>query len=399
MNVEEELPEDRVVGRPTALSRVAILGLTLAAFGGAGVLGMLVLHGIQFRVHAATALARSTEERAIPAVRVIQPTRGTQSSDLVLPGNMEAFTDTPVFARTSGYLRRWYADIGAHAHAGQLLAEIETPEIDQQLRQAQAELATAQASYRLAKSTADRWEFLRKSDSVSQQDTDEKLGNLESKTAQMDAARANVKRLEETQAFQKIYAPFDGVITARNVDIGDLINAGSNGAQRELFHIVAVRRLRVYIQVPQINARNATPGTQAAVVVPELPARRFTGQVVRTSEAMDPSSRTLRVEVDVDNPQGLLMPGELAEVHLKLPAPRNSVTVPVNALLFRTEGMCAAAVRDGRVTLLPVTIGRDNGDTLDVTVGLGLEEQIIVNPPDSIANGQKVRVLPAGMRQ
>jgi RND family efflux transporter MFP subunit len=283
--------------------------------------------------------------------------------------------------------------------AGQLLAEIETPETDQQLRQVRAELATAQAGYRLAKSTAERWQALRKTDSVAQQETEEKLGDQESKAAAVEAAQANVKRLEELQAFQKVYAPFDGVITARNIDIGDLINAGSNGTGKELFHLAAVGQLRVFVQVPQMNARSAAPGAAAELAVPEMPGRRFAGRVVRTSGAMDVASRTLKVEVDVDNRQGLLMPGEFVELHLKLPAPVHSMTLPVNAFLFRAEGMSAVAVRDGHVVLLPVTIGHDYGDALEVTSGLGMDEQIVVNPPDSLANGQQVRTIPAGAKE
>jgi RND family efflux transporter MFP subunit len=215
----------------------------------------------------------------------------------------------------------------------------------------------------------------------------------------VEGAGANVKRLEELQAFQKIYAPFDGVITARNIDIGDLINAGSNGPGRELFHLAAVRQMRVYVQVPQMNSRSATLGTPAELAVPEMPGRRFAGRVVRTSNSIDPASRTLKVEVDVDNSQGLLMPGEFVELHLKLPAPVHSLTLPVNAFLFRAEGMSAAAVRDGRVVLLPVTIGHDYGDSLEVTSGLRPDDQIVVNPPDSLANGQQVRVDPAGARE
>jgi RND family efflux transporter MFP subunit len=284
-------------------------------------------------------------------------------------------------------------------HAGQLLAEIETPEIDQQLRQARAELATAQAAHRLSKSTAERWQALRRSDSVSQQETDEKLGDLESRSAVVDASAANVRRLEETQAFQKIYAPFDGVVTARNIDIGDLINAGSSAPGRELFHLAAIGQMRVYVQVPQMNSRSTTPGTPAELAIPEMPGRRFAGRVARTSDSMDPASRTLKVEVDVDNPKGTLMPGEFVEVHFTLPAPVHSVTVPVNALLFRAEGMSAAVVRNGRVAVEPVTIGHDYGDWLEVTSGIGPDDRIIVNPPDSIANGQLVRVAQPGAPQ
>jgi RND family efflux transporter MFP subunit len=399
MNIEEEMPQNSVVADAAGLGRSARALLSLLLVAAAGLLGLLVFHGIQVRLHAESTLAQRTEDRAIPSVHVIQPKQGALASELVLPGNTEAFTDTPVYARTNGYLRRWYVDIGTHVRAGQLLAEIETPEIDQQLRQARAELATAQANNKLSKSTAERWQTLRTTDSVSQQETDEKLGDLESKVALVEAAGANVKRLEELQAFQKIYAPFDGVITARNIDIGDLINSGSNGPGRELFHMAAVHQMRVYVQVPQMNSRSATVGTPAELAIPEMPGRRFAGRVARTSDSMDLASRTLKVEVDVDNPQGLLMSGEFVEVHLKLPAPVNSFTVPVNALLFRSEGMSAAAVRDGRVVLLPVTIGHDYGDSLEVTSGLRPDDQIVVNPPDSLANGQKVRLALTGAQE
>lgn len=399
MNLQEEkIPESPLepAAYSTTTSRVARAWLSLFSVAVAAVLGFLVFRGIQGRMHAESALAQRTEERAVLNVQAIQPKKGAAASDLVLPGNMQAFTDTPVYARTNGYLRRWYADIGTHVQAGQLLAEIETPEIDQQLRQSRAELSTAQANYKLSKSTAERWQTLRKTESVSQQETDEKLGDLESKDAVMEAAAANMKRLEETQSFQKIFAPFDGVITARNIDIGDLVNSGSNGPGKELFHLAAIRQMRIYVEVPQMNSRSAAPGTPTELAVPEMPGRRFMGRVARTSNAMDPASRTLKVEVDVNNPQGLLLPGEFVEVHLKLPAPVNSLTLPVNALLFRSEGMSAAAVRNGRVALLPLTIGHDYGDSLEVTSGLRADDRIIVNPPDSLANGQQVRVVPAG---
>jgi RND family efflux transporter MFP subunit len=312
---------------------------------------------------------------------------------------MEAFTDAPIYARTNGYVRRWFVDIGAHVKARQLLAEIETPEVDQQLGQARAQFATAQADYKLAKSTAERWQNLRKTDSVSQQETDEKVGDMESKSATMEASRANVRRLEETQSFQKIYAPFSGVITARNVDIGDLINAGSNGTGSDLFRLEAIRQMRVYIQVPQLNSRSAVPGMPAELAIPEMPGKRFAGHVVRTSDAMDPASRTLRVEVDVDNPDEVLMPSEYVEVHLKVSTPTNSLIVPVNALLFRSEGISAAVVRADHVVLQPIIIGRDFGDELEVTSGLAPDDQIVINPPDSIAAGQKVRLAPAGAQQ
>jgi RND family efflux transporter MFP subunit len=330
---------------------------------------------------------------------VVHPKLGAPTEELVLPGNMEPFTDAPIYARTNGYVRRWYVDIGAHVKAGQLLAEIETPEVDQQLSQARAQLATSQSDFKLAKSTAERWQNLRKTDSVAQQETDEKLGDMESKSATMEAARANVRRLEEMQSFQKIYAPFAGVITARNVDIGDLINAGSNGTGKEMFHLAAVRQMRIYVQVPQFNSRSATPGTLADLSVPELPGKSFAGRVVRASDAMDPASRTMRVEVDVDNLDGALLPSEYVEVHLKVATPTNSLIVPVNALLFRSEGMSAAIVHGDRVVLQRVVIGRDFGDSLEVISGLAQGDQVVLNPPDSIAAGQKVRLLQAGAQQ
>jgi RND family efflux transporter MFP subunit len=370
--------------------------LPLLLMAGAVCLAVLIVRGIQSRVHAESSLARATEENAILMVRTVHPKLGAPSEELVLPGNMEAFTDAPIYARTNGYVRRWFVDIGAHVKAGQLLAEIETPEVDQQLGQARAQFATAQADYKLAKSTAERWQNLRKTDSVSQQETDEKVGDMESKSATMEASRANVRRLEETQSFQKIYAPFSGVITARNVDIGDLINAGSNGTGSDLFRLEAIRQMRVYIQVPQLNSRSAVPGMPAELAIPEMPGKRFAGHVVRTSDAMDPASRTLRVEVDVDNPDEVLMPSEYVEVHLKVSTPTNSLIVPVNALLFRSEGISAAVVRADHVVLQPITIGRDFGDELEVTSGLAPDDQIVINPPDSIAAGQKVRLAPAG---
>ena len=356
-------------------------------------LAFLIARGILGRVHAESTLAQTTEANAVLNVLVAHPKAGAPGDELVLPGNMEAFTDAPIYARTNGYIRRWYVDIGAHVKAGQLLAEIETPEVDQQLNQARAQLATAVADYNLAKSTAERWQNLRKTYSVAQQETDEKIGDMASKNATMEAARANVRRLEEMQSFQKIYAPFTGVITARNIDTGDLINAGSNGSERELFHLADIRRMRVYVQVPQLNSRSATPGTPADLSVPEIPGRLFAGRIARTANAMDPASRTMRVEVDVDNPDGALIPGAYVQVHLKVGAPANSLVVPVNGLLFRSEGMTAAVVKNNHVHLQKLTIGRDFGDSLEVIAGLSPSDLIVLNPPDSLAEGQQVRTV------
>lgn len=370
--------------------------LLAAAVCVAACLAVLVGYGIYSRAHAEAALARTTEADAVLHVRTVQPKLGTPSEELVLPGNIEAYNDTPIYARTNGYLKRWYVDIGAHVKAGQLLAEIETPEVDQQLRQARAQLATAQADSRLAKSTAERWKNLRKTDSVSPQEAEEKSGDMESKVALEDAAHANVRRLEELQGFKKIYAPFSGVITARNVDIGDLINAGSTGTAKELFHLAAVQQMRVYLQVPQVNVHAAMPGAEVELALPETPGKRITAHITRTSNAIDPSARTLRVEVDIPNTQGTLAPGEYVQIHLKLPRPANALIVPVNGVLFRSEGITAAVVRGDHVELQTITIGRDFGDELEVTSGLTANDRVVINPPDSLVSGQKVQIAHAG---
>jgi RND family efflux transporter MFP subunit len=312
--------------------------------------------------------------------------------EIVLPGNTQAYTDTPIYARTSGYLKRWYFDIGAHVKAGQSLADIETPEVDQQLAQAKAQLATAQANFELAKSTAARWQDLLKSDSVSKQETDEKLGDLNAKKATVDSADSNVRRLQEMLGFQKIYAPFSGVITARNVDTGSLIDAGANSPGRELFHLAAINVLRVYVSVPEAYSRAARTGATAVLTLDEFPGRVFHGKLVRNANSIDMNARTLLVEVDVANPTGELLPGSYVQVHLKLPSAVRSVTIPSNALLFRQEGTRVAVVREGRAQLVPIQIGRDYGNTVEVVSGLKANEPVILNPADSILSGTPVHV-------
>ena len=356
------------------------------------VVGIAVFRGITARAKATTDLRRDTQQNAIGTVMVTYPEAGAPLQEIVLPGNTQAFTDTPIYARTNGYLRRWYFDIGARVKAGQLLAEIETPEVDQQLRQAQAQLATAQANYALAQSTAARWQFLMKSDSVSKQETDEKLGDLNAKKAIVDSAESNVRRLEETQRFQKIYAPFSGVITARNVDIGALIDAGSNTPGRELFHLASINTLRVYVNVPEVYSRAALPGASAELTLDEYPGRLFHGKLVRNANAIDSATHTLLVEVDVANPKGELLPGAYVSVHLKLPGQIHSVTIPSNALLFRQEGLRAAIVRDGKTQLVPIKIGRDFGHSVEVVSGLSGKDPVILNPADSIISGTPVNV-------
>jgi RND family efflux transporter MFP subunit len=391
MSEETETPQNDNPATNGSSTRHLKKVLTIAAVVVVVSLAILVVRGISVRTRADAGLARATERNTVLVVRTVHPSTGALSQELVLPGNMEAFTDAPIYARTDGYLRRWHFDIGAHVRAGQLLAEIETPELDQQLAQAQADLATAEANANNAHIQADRYSELIKKNAVSQQDTDTYVNQAAATGAAVRSAQANVRRLKELQSFEKVYAPFDGVITARDVDTGDLINAGSSGS-KELFHLEAINRLRVYVQVPQANSRAATPGTAAEIVVPELPSQKFPAQVARTSNAMDAASRTERVEVDVDNSHGILIPGELVTVHLKLPTPTYSLIVPVNALLFRSEGISAAVVQNGQVAIVPVTIGRDFGDSLEVISGLNASDQIVINPPDSIAAGQKVQL-------
>jgi RND family efflux transporter MFP subunit len=353
-----------------------------------------VVWGILPRIQARGAVANETKEMAIPTVAVVHPQRSAPSHELVLPANVQAYIDAPIYARTNGYLKKWYADIGARVTVGQLLAEIETPEVDQQLRQARADLATAEANLSLAKITAYRFTELLKTDSVSKQDTDNAEANYAAQKATVQAGEANVKRLEQLQSFEKIYAPFPGVITVRNTDIGALIDSGSSGGTRtELFHIAQPDRLRVYVNVPQVYSQAAKPGLTAALVFPEFPGQRFEGKLVRTGDAIDQNTRTLLVEIAVNNPAGTLLSGAYAEVHLKLPGAAPSFTLPVSTLLFRSEGLKVVTVNDNQhAELRPITIGRDYGTEVEVLVGLKGDESVIVNPPDFIVSGDEVRV-------
>jgi RND family efflux transporter MFP subunit len=355
---------------------------------------LLVVFGILPRIQARTALRQETARMAVPTVAVVQPKRSAPAQEIVLPASVQAFADAPIYARTNGYLKRWYVDIGSHVREGQLLAEIDTPEVNQQLRQSRADLATSQANLNLSKITSDRYAELLKTDSVSKQESDNAAGDYEAKQASLQSAQANVKRLEELQSFQKIYAPFSGVITARNTDVGALIDSGSSGGTRtELFHIVQPDKLRVYVSVPQVYSQAAKPGLTADLTLSEFPGRRFEGRLVRTANAIDPTSRTLLVEIAVNNPTGQLFTGSYAEVHLKLPTPASSLILPVNSLLFRAEGLRVATVGDGqRVELKQITLGHDFGSEVEVIAGLDGNENVIVNPPDSVVAGETVRI-------
>jgi RND family efflux transporter MFP subunit len=374
---------------------VRVLFLLVVVFAS---VGFLVVRGINARIKDAAGVSHDTAEMALPTVSVAHAKRGAPSDEVVLPGNIQAFTDAPIYARTSGYLRQWHADIGARVKVGQLLAEIDAPEVDKQLDQARADLATMEANYSLAESTAIRWQDLLKTDSVSKQETDEKVGDFHARKASVDAARSNVRRLQDLQSFQKIYAPFDGVITVRNTDVGQLIDAGAGGLGKELFHLAATDRLRVFVNVPQVYSRSATSEVPADLTLAEFPGQRFRGRVARTAEAIDAASRTLLTEVDVDNSDGRLLPGAYTEVHLKIPSKIASLIVPVNALIFRSEGLQVGVVRRDKAELVPIQIGRDYGVEVEVVSGMTEKDQVIVNPPDSLVSGTTVRIAeaPAG---
>jgi len=351
----------------------------------------LAFWGIGARAKALAVVTQETREAAVPTVAIIAPERGAPQQEIVLPGTLQAFTDAPIYARTNGYLRKRYVDIGARVRTGQVLADIDTPEIDQQLAQARADLATAEANARLAQSTAERYRDLIKTDSVSKQDLDNANGSLEAKAAAVNSEKANVARLQQLHAFGQITAPFDGVITARNIDVGALIDSGSNA--KELFHEAAVHRLRLFVNVPEVYSRAARSGMTADLTLTEFPGRTFVGTLARTAQAIDVASRTLLTEIDVQNAKGDLLPGSYAEVHLKLPTEATTFKLPVNAVMFRTEGVQVATVEaGGKVGLHPITLGRDYGNSVEVVAGLSGSERIIINPPDSIEAGATVRV-------
>ncbi|MDB5366799.1 MAG: mdtA [Rhodospirillales bacterium] len=371
---------------------------------GAGALLVLLLvvlvagGGIGSRMLQARDLRARTAERAVPTVATIRASRGPSTEELVLPGNVQAYVEAPIYARTSGYVRKWYTDLGAHVHAGDLLAELETPEVDDQLRQTDADLRTAEANDELAQTTATRWRSLMKQDAVSRQETDEKNGDANAKRAMLQSARANHERLQNLQGFKRVVAPFDGVISARRTDIGQLINAGS-GVGPELFRIVDTSRLRVYVQVPQPYTAALHVGGEAVLRFAERPGRDFPAKLVRMSDALDPASRSLQVELETDNKSGELFAGSYADVHFKLGTAESTLRVPVSAVLFRADGLSVAKVDDaGKVTLQKVTTGRDFGSEIEITTGLQANDQIALSPPDSMRDGQVVHIAgaPAG---
>jgi membrane fusion protein, multidrug efflux system len=356
---------------------------------------MLLLAGgltLSARVRHARALARSTEEGTVPTVAVVSPKSEKPEDFLILPGSLRAYDESPIYARTSGYLVRWYKDIGSRVAKGELLAKIDTPEVDQELNQARAARQQVAAQVELARTTADRWQYLLKRNAVAVQEADQQNSAYQQAQANLAAADANVRRLEQLEGFKEVYAPFPGVLTRRTVDPGALINAGA-AAGRELFDIARVDPLRVITSVPQAYAPYIKIGAQTTVTLQEFPGQKFTGSIARTAESIDPATRTLLTEVEVPNKDGRLLPGSFGEVRFQVGADVDKVTIPVNALLFRAEGSRVAVVgADGKVALRPINIGRDYGTTLEILNGLAPTDRVVINPADSLEDGQKVIV-------
>ena len=361
------------------------------------VVAVILIFGIWSRLKDEATLRAATGQMAVPSVSVVQPTRTAPAQEIVLPGNVQPLISSPIFSRTDGYLKKWYFDIGAHVKKGQLLAVIEAPEIDQQLEQARSTLATAQANLELARITNNRYQGLLKKHAVAQQDADNASATYTANKTIVDADRANVQHFQALVSFESIYAPFDGVITARNTDIGDLISAGSSTTPRtDLFHVSQSGTLRVYVNVPEEYSRNVKPGQiQTSIVLAEFPDRKFPGNLVRTAEAINMTTRTLLAEVDVDNTEGTLLTGSYAEVHLAIPTERSTLLIPSNSLIYRTQGLQVGVVKDGKVTLTNITAGRDLGAHIEVVAGLKDDDQVIVNPADSVVSGQQVQVVQA----
>lgn len=349
--------------------------------------------GLISRFSERRALAKETETLAIAAVAIIHPKVEPPQQELVLPSTLQAYIESPIYARTNGYLTKWYKDIGSRVQKGDRLADIETPEIDQELVQARATRDQAAAQVEIAKTSAKRWENLQKMDAVAQQETDERTNTYAQAQANLAAADANVRRLEELESFKHVYAPFSGVITKRNIDIGALINAGNTGSNQQLFDVARVDPIRVYVSVPEIYAGSVRPGVRASIEVPSLSGQKFSGSVVRNADAIDTSTRTLLTEIDVPNRKGELLPGAYAQVHFDLNVQAERLSVPVNALLFRAEGTRAAVVdANGKVHLQPVNIGRDYGVSVEILAGLKPTDSVVLNPSDSLEEGQQVSV-------
>jgi len=386
----QTLPGNDAGTRKSARKSWLVLTITVI------VVAALLASGIWSRVRARTKLKAETAQVALTAVSVVSPKQTAPTQEIILPGNVQPFITSPIYARTNGYLKKWYVDIGARVKQGQLLAVIETPEVDQQLQQARSNLLTAKANLELASITKARYEGLLKTHAVSQQDVDNAVGTYNANNAIVEADQAAVDQFTALVSFEKIYAPFDGVVTARNTDIGDLINSGSSSAVKtDLFHIAQPGKLRVYVNVPEEYSQGIKVGMTADLSLTEFPARTFRGTLVRTADSINVTTRTLLIEIDVDNPSGTLLTGSYAEVHLKVPEYKSTLILPVNTLLFRSEGLRVGIVKDGKVVLVAVTPGHDFGDRIEIVSGLTPDDQVIINPPDSIVSGQAVQIVQA----
>ncbi|HEV8181902.1 MAG TPA: efflux RND transporter periplasmic adaptor subunit, partial [Candidatus Angelobacter sp.] len=391
---EQQRPGPATAGVPqrtdqTPLARksglLALIVLTILMVAGA--------FALVRRVTERGALAKETERLAIPTVGVIKPATEPASDELVLPAQLQAYVESAIYSRTNGYLLHWNKDIGSKVKKGELLAEIDTPEVDQELSQAKAAQQQTEAQLQLAKSTAERWANLRKTDSVSQQEADQQASAYSQATANTAAAEANVRRLQQLESFKHVYSPISGVITRRNTDVGALITAGSSGTGKELFDVAQVDPLRVFVSVPQTNAPSIRAGLPAHIELREYPGQKFSGRVVRTADSIDPATRTLLTEIDVPNPDGRLLPGSYAEVHFAVPVQITRLSIPVNAVLFRPEGPRVAVVgSDHKVHLKTISIGRDYGTKVEILGGLDPNDQIVVNPADSLEDGQQVNI-------
>ncbi|MDE2420253.1 MAG: efflux RND transporter periplasmic adaptor subunit [Gammaproteobacteria bacterium] len=388
-NVQHNLNHQAYQLKPEGRQRLKWIGVIVAILAISAVIA-----GVLWREHHASVTQKWTDVQAIPTVSVIRPADNAAARNVVLPGNLQAYYEAPIYARVNGYLSHWYEDIGAHVKSGQTLADIDTPELDQQLEQAKADLASATSNAQLANVTSKRWQNLLKSDAVSQQDADEKSGDLSAKKSAVAAAQANVDRLQALESFKHIVSPFDGVVTARKTDVGALINAGTSGL--ELFSVADVHKLRLYVHVPQGFMASIKSGMTADIVVPEYPGETFKATLVGTSNAVSQTSGTLLTEFDLDNANNLLTPGDYAEVHLSLPSNSRIVRVPASALIFRQDGLEVAVVgKDNHVIMKKITIGQDNGVDVEVAAGLDLNDQVIDTPPDSIEQGDVVQIAKA----
>src|SRR5271165_6447551 len=360
------------------------------------VVAVVLFWGIWSRVWAGRTARAEAAQSAVTPVSVISPTRTAPAQEVILPGNVQPFSSSPIYSRTNGYLRKWYVDIGARVKQGQLLAVIDAPEVDQQVEQSVSNLNTAKANLALAEITKNRYQALLTKKAVSQQDVDNAVGTYNANKSIVEADQANVKQLQALQSFEKIYAPFAGVVTARNTDIGDLVNSGSaGGVKTDLFHIAQPGTLRVYVNVPEEYSQGIKEGMTADITLAEFPGRKFQGKLVRTADAINMTTRTLLIEVDVANPAGTLLTGSYAEVHLAIPTPGSNFVIPVNTLIFRSEGLHVGVVKNGKVVLTAVTAGHDFGNTIEIVAGLNTDDQVIVNPPDSIVSGQEVQIVRA----